>query len=46
MISKYDGFIHVRGRENQKVDALETHIQNICTHSGRYLGVLSNKMKG
>lgn len=46
IISKYDSFIHVRGEKTNKVDTLKTHIQNICTHSGRYLGVLSNKTKG
>lgn len=43
-ISKYDSFIHVRGKKNQKGDALKTHIQNIYIHIfEKYLGVLSKQ---
>lgn len=32
------------GRENKRLEALKTHIQNICTHTlKRYLGVLPKK---
>lgn len=33
IISKYDSFIHVWGKKNKRLDALKTHIQNICTHT-------------
>lgn len=46
IISKYDSFIHVWGEKNKRLDALKTHIQNICTHFERYLRVLpKNKRK-
>lgn len=33
IISKYDSFIHVWGEKNKRLDALKTHIQNICTYT-------------
>lgn len=33
IISKYDSFIHVWGQKNKRLDALKTHIQNICTQT-------------
>lgn len=47
IISKYDSFIHVWGEKNNRLDALKTHIQNICTHTLKGIWEFCQKqMKG